>query len=311
MKRFISIAKWTGITMIMVLAILFSTVMMRQDLKFEAPYPNIKASKDTAIINRGKHLVYNVAHCADCHSKVDPDSILALGEEVTLTGGRAFHLPIATIYSANITADPVHGIGKMSDAQIARSLRFGVRADGTALLDFMPFHNLSDEDLTAIISYLRTQKPVAIPKPENEFNMLGKAIKAFMVKPVGPSEKIQPKVEKDSSVAYGKYLAMNAANCAGCHTQRGLSGEYTGELLAGGGVIDGMVTPNLTPDTSGRLTGWTPEVFVSRFRMGKLDPKSPMPWNSFKRMSDDELKAIYYFLKSVKPAKTPELKERS
>lgn len=311
MKRFISIAKWTGIVLIMILAILFSTVMMRQNLKFEAPYPNIKASKDTAIINRGKHLVYNVAHCADCHSKVNPDSILALGQEVELSGGRAFHLPIASIYSRNITSDPVNGIGKMSDAEIARALRYGVRADGTALLDFMPFHNLSDEDLTSIISYLRTQKPVAIPSPENEFKLMGKVIKAFLVKPVGPSEEILPTVKKDSSAAYGKYLAMNAANCAGCHTQRGLTGGFTGELMAGGGVIDGMVTPNLTPDTSGRLTGWTPEIFVSRFRLGKLNPKSPMPWNSFKRMSDEELKAIYYFLRSVKPAKTPEVQEKS
>jgi mono/diheme cytochrome c family protein len=175
----------------------------------------------------------------------------------------------------------------------------------------MPFHNMSDEDLTAIISYIRTQKPVAAPKPENEFNLIGKAVVAFMVKPVGPSEEILPTVKKDTSAAYGKYLAMNAANCAGCHTKFGLSGEYTGELFAGGNEMYGVVPPNLTPDSSGRLTGWTPEIFVSRFRMGKLNPKSPMPWNTFKNMSDDELKAIFYFLKTVKPAKTAQPEKHS
>jgi hypothetical protein len=43
---------------------------------------------------------------------------------------------------------------------IARSLRYGVARDGRALFDFMPFHNLSDEDLTAVISFLRSQQPV-------------------------------------------------------------------------------------------------------------------------------------------------------
>jgi hypothetical protein len=68
--------------------------------------------------------------------------------------------------------------------------------------------------------------------------------------------------------------------------------------------IEGHITPNLTPDPSGRIFDWSQEYFISRFRQGKLIPTSPMPWNSFKRMSDDELKAIYKYLKSLDPVKT-------
>jgi hypothetical protein len=52
----------------------------------------------------------------------------------------------------------------------------------------MPFHNTSDEDLTAIISYLRAQKPVKNRVPDHELNTMGKVVKAFLIKPVGPTE---------------------------------------------------------------------------------------------------------------------------
>jgi mono/diheme cytochrome c family protein len=169
----------------------------------------------------------------------------------------------------------------------------------------MPFHNLSDEDLTAVISYLRTQKPVSLKKQQNELNAIGNMVKAFLVKPVGPSDTIQSKVERDSSAAYGKYLVMNVANCSGCHTKRSISGAVTGDLLAGGNPMEGgHIPPNLTPDSSSRIFGWTEQIFIKRFRMGKVYPESEMPWNSFKRMDDIELKAIYKFLRTIKPVKT-------
>jgi hypothetical protein len=70
--------------------------MGRQSLKYSAPYPEIKASKDTAIIARGKHLVYSSAHCIDCHSRSNSDSLLKLGLEVPLSGGVMFDLPVTT-----------------------------------------------------------------------------------------------------------------------------------------------------------------------------------------------------------------------
>lgn len=308
MRRFKKILKWTGIVLLILVVILAVTVMARQNLKYDAPFPHIVASADSTVIARGKQLIFGPAHCADCHSKANADSLIALGQDVPLTGGYLFDMPIAKIYTKNITPDSTTGIGRFTDGEIARALRYGVHPDGTAIFDFMPFHNTSDEDLTAIISYLRAQKPVKHEIPANSFTLLGRVIKAFLIKPVGPNGDVPVAIKRDTTAQYGKYLAMNVANCSGCHTQRDMmTGAYTGEYFSGGLEIDGFTTPNLTPDPSGRIYNWSQKNFIDRFRMGKIYQKSPMPWNSFKRMSDDELKAIYNFLRTVKPVKTEKI----
>ncbi|MDP4264265.1 MAG: cytochrome C [Bacteroidota bacterium] len=304
MKRLKKILKWTGILLLVLIAAISVTTAARQNLKYNAPYPDIKASTDTAVINRGRHLVYSSAHCIDCHHKGNADSLIALGKEVPLSGGVVFDLPVGKIYSKNITPDSATGIGKFTDGEIARALRYGVHPDGTAVFDFMPFHNTSDEDLTAIISFLRSQKPVNNPVPDHRPNLLGYIVKAYMVKPVGPSGEVPRSVVRDTTANYGNYLAISVSECNGCHTKRDISGAFTGEPFAGGNDIDGFITPNLTPDSSGRIFGWSKQNFISRFRMGKLYPKSPMPWNSFKRMTDDELTAIYNYLHTIKPVRT-------
>jgi mono/diheme cytochrome c family protein len=304
MRRFKKILKWTGIILLLIILALSITTAARQNLKFEAPYPDIKASTDTAIINRGRHLVYSSAHCIDCHYKGNSDSLVKLGQEVPLSGGVLFDLEVGKIYSKNITSDPETGIGKFTDSEIARALRYGVHPDGRAVFDFMAFHNTSDEDLTAIISYLRTQKPVKNAVPNHDPNLLGNLVIAYMVKPVGPTGEVLKSVTRDTSATYGQYLAVSVAECNGCHTQRDLSGGFTGEPFAGGNEIEGYMTPNLTPDSTGRIFGWSKKNFIDRFRMGKVIQKSPMPWNSYKRMTDDELTAIYNFLQTVKPVKT-------
>lgn len=304
MRRLKKTIKWTVVTLLLLITGVTVTVLARQNLKYVASYPDIKASADTAVIARGKHLIYSSAHCIDCHNKVNPDSLISLGQEIPLTGGVLFKLPVGEIYSKNITPDKETGIGNFTDAEIARALRYGVHPDGTAVYDFMPFHNTSDEDLTAIISYLRAQKPVRNEVPQNELNTVGKIVKAFMVKPVGPDGEVPKAVAPDTTDLYGKYLALSVAECNGCHTERNLAGKFIGEPFAGGSNIDGFITPNLTPDSSGRIFNWTREMFIDRFRMGKLIPKSPMPWNSFKRMTDAELTAVYNYLKTIKPVKT-------
>lgn len=301
--------KWTGMILLFLILGITFTVIGRQNVKYNRPYPAITASTDSSVILRGKHLVFGAAHCADCHGKPNADSLIRLGENVDLSGGFVFDLPVGKIYAKNITPDKETGIGDYTDAEIARALRYGVHPDGTVVFDFMPFHNLSDEDMTAIISYLRAQRPVKNEVPKNSLNLLGMAVKAFMIKPVGPRGEVAKEVKKDSSAAYGEYLANHVANCGGCHTQRTLSGEFTGKPYAGGNNIDGFLTPNITPDSSSRIFGWSQQNFADRFRMGRLIPKSPMPWPSFGRMSDEELKAIYAYLKTLDPVKTePEKK---
>ena len=310
MKKLKKILKWTGLVLLVLIASISAITASRQDLKFTAEYPSIKASTDSNVIARGKHIVYDIAHCSACHSNANSDSLLKLGLDVPLSGGRKFALPVGNIYSKNITPDKEHGIGKYSDGEIARILRFGVHADGTAVFDFMPFHNMSDEDLTAVISYLRVQKPVSDIVPSHELNPIGNVLKAFMVKPVGPKGIVPVSVKADTTSTYGAYLVNSLANCGGCHTTRDMSGAFVGEPFAGGGPMDhGLVPPNITPDSSSRIFGWSQQAFINRFRMGKVIPNSPMPWNSFKRMSDDELKAIYNYLQTVKPAKTALVKK--
>ena len=301
MKRILKIAKWTGLILLTLITGLSLTIASRQNLHYDAPYPNIHASTDSAVIARGKHLVYSSAHCIDCHQRANADSLIALGQEVPLSGGVLFDLPLGKIYSKNITPDKETGIGKYTDVEIARALRYGVHPDGTVVYDFMPFHNTSDEDLTAMISYLRAQRPVHNAVPDHQLNLMGNAVKAFLVKPAGPVGEVPRAVTPDTTAVYGRYIAMHLAECNGCHTKRDMAGAVIGEPFGGGNNIEGFITPNLTPDPTGRIYKWTKNDFITRFRKGKLIPGSPMPWRSFGRMTDEELTALYNFLRSLKP----------
>jgi mono/diheme cytochrome c family protein len=305
------ILKWTGILVLILIAGVSIITATRQHVKYDAPYPDIHASKDSSVIVRGKQIIYGPAHCIECHNAGNVDSLLLASADIPLSGGRKFGLPVGDIYSKNITPDTATGIGRYTDGEIARVLRYGLHPDGTAVFDFMPFHNISDEDLTAVISFLRAQKPVHIAVPAHQPNLLGKLVIAFLVKPVGPSEAIRKSVQRDTSAEYGRYIVTNVANCGGCHTKRSISGEYTGEWLAGGGPIakegfPALTPPNITGDSSSRIFRWSQNDFVSRFHEGKRISFSEMPWNAFKNMSDNDHKAIYNYLKSVKSSKTSE-----
>lgn len=312
MKRVKKILKWTGIVLLSLIAIFVVLVFTLQNKKFDAPYPAIHAVSDSAMIARGKYLVFGPAHCSGCHSPVANQEKIKKGEELPLIGGYEFALPIGKIYSRNITPDKETGIGNLPDSVIARSLRYGVGYDGRAIFDFMPFHNLSDEDLTAVISYVRSQQPVVNKVPPASMNFIGKAVKAFLIKPVGPDGEVVKTIAADTTVAYGKYLAVYVSNCRGCHTNRNLmTGAYIGADFAGGLKFESAiekgaycVTPNITPDKeTGRITGWTVEQFITRFRQKTIIPISEMPWDQFRKMSDNDLKAIFYYLQTLPPIK--------
>ena len=304
------ILKWTGLIILVMILGLTITVMSRQHLKYDAPYPAVTASTDSAMIERGRHLVLGPAHCVDCHSPVkNVDSVLALGQDPPLSGGLKFDLPFGQFFVRNITPDSTTGIGSMTDGEIARLLRYGVKKNGEAVLPFMPFQNMTDEDLTAIISYLRSVKPVRHEVPGHNYNLMGKVIKAFLIKPEGPTETIRSAVWRDTTADYGRHLAMVVANCNECHTKRDGVGKFIGKTMAGGNVFkeEGkttLITPNLTPHPTGRIYDWTQGMFIRRFRMGKTIEHSHMPWASYGRMTDDELKAIYQFLQTLEPVET-------
>lgn len=309
MKKFF---KYFGIFILVALVGLVLAVAMLQNRTFDAPYPEIAASTDSAVIAHGKYLFYGPAHCLDCHSSMEDVEKVNAGVEVLPKGGRIWNLPIGIVTVPNITSDKETGIGARSDKDIARALRYGVSHNGRALFDMMPFHNTSDEDLTAILSYLRTLPPSQNPVTTFQPNAIGKVLNAFVFKPVGPDREVPAAVTRDSSALYGEYLATSIANCRGCHSDRDLkTGAYIGPEYAGGFKmpIDGttdefMVTCNLTPDPeTGRITDWTEEQFIARFRQGKKIKTSHMPWGPFKTFADSDLKAIYRFLKTLKPIK--------
>lgn len=308
------ILKWTGIIVLLIISGLAITVMARQHLKYDAPYPNIKASTNSAIVAKGRHIVLGPGHCVDCHSTIkNVDSVLKLGHDPLLTGGFKFDLPFGTFYTRNLTPDKETGIGNLTDREIARVLRYSVKKNGESVLPFMPFQNMSDEELTAVVSYLRSLKPVSNKVPDHQYKVLGRVINAFLMKPMNPTEPIQVSIKADTSAAYGKHLVMTVANCNECHTKRNGIGDYVGEPLAGGTKFEEegkptLVSPNLTPHPSGRIYNWSEEAFIKRFRIGRTIPYSHMPWESFGRMSDDELKAIYHYLKTLKPVDTYEKK---
>jgi mono/diheme cytochrome c family protein len=153
-------------------------------------------------------------------------------------------------------------------------------------------------------------------RPQNEWNFMGKAVIAFIIKPMGDGE-VPSAPPMDSTAEYGKYIAASVANCRGCHTNRSMvTGAFIGPENAGGGkfevvdeagnIIPGkhLVTPNLTPDPeTGRITDWTQKDFIDRFRKGRVIPGSPMPWGPFSRMTDLELTALYKYLTSIDPVK--------
>ena len=125
------VLKWIGIVILFIICGLTVTVMARQHLKYDAPYPNVKASNDTSVISRGRHIVLGPGHCVDCHSKINNvDSVLRLGQYPLLTGGKKFDLPFGKFYTRNLTPDKETGIGNLTDGEIARVLRYSVKKNG-------------------------------------------------------------------------------------------------------------------------------------------------------------------------------------
>ena len=286
-------------------------VASRQNLRFNPPYPSITASADTTVIARGRYVVRNLANCYTCHGDTRRTADALDGAETPMSGGFKWVIPPGTVYARNITPDSATGIGSFSDGAIARALREGVGHDGRALLPFMEMQGLSDEDLQAVLSYLRAQPPVHNLVPPHEFNLLGKIVKAtVLANPVGPKSTPSQQSPRDATVENGRYLVESVALCGSCHTQRDeKTGAFTGAHLAGATnfkePLDPEHTwspPNITSDPeTGKLGHMSEDEFVSRFRAGRLLPHSPMPWQGFRNVAEDDLRAIYRYLMTVTP----------
>jgi len=312
MKKFFKVLLWLVLVIGIVIGIVIGFVQLTWDKPFDAPYPDIAASSDPAVIERGRYLAYGPSHCASCHTPIDKVIDVDNGLQIPLSGGWQEEFPgFGTFRASNLTPDLETGIGKISDRELARAIRFGVKHDGSMLAPFMEYQGMSDEDLTAVISFLRSQEPVNHKVEQSELAFPVKALITFgIMKPMGP--KITPPVSvlPDSSAAYGKYLANNIGNCRGCHIAMDDKGNQLNADFAGGGIFPpnsfsngyAFVSPNLTPDkATGVMADWSEQQFIDRFQGGRLHDGSPMPWGLYSRMSVNDIKAIYQYLHSLDP----------
>jgi mono/diheme cytochrome c family protein len=304
------ILKWIAGVLIAAIVVLFLMIQFRWRRTFDAPTPDLKATTDSAAIERGRYLAYSAAGCAYCHLPKADWARLDAGETPPLSGGHVFPLPFGELHSPNLTPDATTGIGRRSDGEIARILRHGVRPDNRAAFPFMEFQNLSDADMVALLSFLRSQPPVVNAVPDMKYNLMGKALMSFAIVPGNAAAPPPAESPVGPSVERGGYLATSVSSCVGCHTNRGSRGESVGPRFAGGQVMEieddpghVYVTPNLTPDpATGHIYSWSEDDFVARFRQGKIRPVALMPWGAFSRMTEDDLRSIYRYLRSLPPA---------
>ena len=298
------------VLLVLVIGVAAAFVASRQNLKFDAPYPAVAASTDSAVIARGRYIVRDIANCAQCHGDTAQAAAAMEGAEVPLSGGYTFDIPPGKFRVRNITPDAETGIGRYPDGAIARALRNGIGPDGRALLPFMEMQGLADDDLVAVISYLRSQPPVRHDVPWHEYNLLGRVVRAtVLAEPVGPRETPLVKSPRGATLENGRYLAESVALCWACHTQRNeATGELVGPRFGGAKGFKShdpsvlWAPPNLTSDPkTGRLASMSEDDFVSRFRLGRILPGSPMPWQGFKNLDETDIRAIYQYLKSLPP----------
>jgi mono/diheme cytochrome c family protein len=325
MKTLLSILKIVGAAVLVAALVLTIYVWRTWDKVYQIPVPAVRASKDPSVLARGEYLVYGPAHCVECHTG-SFDDLLKVGEgaKVALKGGTRFAAPpLGAIYSRNLTPDRETGIGRYSDGEIARMMRWSVRPDGRASVQpLMPFHNMSDEDMVAIISYLRAQPPVHNEVQPNEWTTIGKVVKSLSAtfKPRDRQEVNPPATTPpDGTKARGEYLARYVANCIGCHTRRDdmtfvpTAPEFAGgeemepATLQGADTSIHFITPNLTPAKGSGLTKFPDRAtFIARFKSGgRHHPGSPMPWETFARMTESDIGALYDFLMSLPAADGP------
>ncbi|MBV6523066.1 MAG: Nicotinate dehydrogenase subunit B [Gemmatimonadaceae bacterium] len=288
-------------------------VASRQHLTFDVPYPDVTASTDSTVIERGRYLVRDAAPCAGCHGDPAQEASYAAGADVPLSGGFVFDIPPGKFYAHNITSDDETGLGKVSDKAIGRALRYGVGYDGRALLPFMEMQGLADDDVVAVVSYLRTLPPTRKAVPPHEFSLLGRVLMATaLAKPIGPAATPPARAPRSPSIETGRYLVESVAICRACHTQRdNRTGELVGPHLGGAAGLTetddpahSWSAPNITSDPeTGKLAQWTEDQFVLRFKQGRILDGSPMPWPGLSKLTEDDLRSMYRYLRSVPPVK--------
>lgn len=260
-------------------------------------------------VARGRYLVEAVLGCGACHTARDYSRYGGPAKAEALAGdcfGEGHGMP-GRVCAPNITSDPEHGIGRWTDEELLRALREGRGRDGRTLFPMMPYsewRTLSDEDARAVVAYLRQVPPVPrsverTQLPEELVAQL-QGLASALPGPVPPPG--------GDVVARGQYLAT-VAQCSFCHG--GL--EQTPVPFAGGLPLPTPFgeekAPSLRPE--GAIFKGGEDAFVARFTAWKDVAPAPskrgqvnklaMPWSLLAGLHEDDLRAIYRYLKTLPP----------
>jgi cytochrome c553 len=255
--------------------------------RYEVTAAEVAIPTDAVAVERGEHLTRAVATCTLCHGEDGGGGVYA---DMGLMG---------IVAGPNLTRGQGGIGGELSDADWVRAIRHGVRRDGTSLI-VMPsevYAHLSDADLGAIIAFLKRLPPVDREVPETRFGIAGRALLAagklnILVAPKTPAAVARPAVTPQPTAEYGRYLA-DISGCHGCH----------GYGLSGGRVAG---PPGLPPASNLTVVGigsWSEADFFRALREGLRPDGSAlddfMPWKVYARMSDDDVRALWQYLRSV------------
>jgi mono/diheme cytochrome c family protein len=258
--------------------------------KYESiPLVELPIPSDSATLERGKYLATAIGKCTECHS---PD----------FGGGTIIDSPeLGTLSASNLTRG---GVGaQYTDAEMIRVIRHGVKRDSTGAL-IMPCEDwigMADDDVTAIVAYIRSMPDVTRELKPFELKPLGTALVGTGALPlikVGTFDHstVPPKsMVPDSTVEYGKYLA-DIGGCTGCH----------GPGLTGGPIPGAPPemppAANLTPTGIGHYSDAELETIL---RTGKRPDGTAindfMPWMATALMSPTDMRATIKFLRTVTP----------
>ncbi len=251
---------------------------------------------------RGKYLVQGALDCTMCHSARDWSQhgapILA-GMDMA---GQVLPVPDfpGTIVAPNLTPDSETGSANWTDDQIARAIREGIKHDDTTLFPMMPYdayRTLADEDLASIVVYVRSLTPVHNALPPSKINFPVN----YLVR--GAPEPLTEAVHGPSmsdTIAQGKYLAT--LGC-GCHSVVDKLPYAGGDHLRG--PWGEVTSANITQDATG-INYYSEAGFIAALRTGYVGARklnSIMPFSDFKNLTDDDLKAIFAYLKTLPPVR--------
>jgi len=260
---------------------------------------------------RGQYLANNLG-CFECHGEHEWTKHDAPLIEGTRGAGYSSGIPLAGlpghVVPPNITPDPDTGAGRWTDDMLARAIREGIGHDGAALFPFMPYpdmRNMSDEDLASVVVYLRSIPPIrkALPKTQIIF-----PVNYLIRSAPQPITETVPEPDLSTPVKRGQYL-VTIAGCTDCHTPQKNGQPIRGLDFAGGFILEGpwgrLASVNITPDPSG-ISYYDEAMFLDMMHTGYVKARKInqiMPWEDFRGLTDEDLKGIYAYLRTLKPVK--------